>query len=222
MTNDIEISAQPSLQLSALNVESSEVVSLTAQNEISSQDNNIILLPSTTSRLPKRSRCFTITYYVSLSAIALILTIVSKGTKLWKTDSKLSSERGELNIHELKLLFIHYLAVLISFYFVQGSDPGYLTTEVMNRVSQRDGLSILGEIIAIDNNQNDEENERNNNMIICEPATSTIEMDVMTNKNEVTRRSNFTNEVLNPSINGHDTAVISRKRMRRKICQVSK
>jgi len=88
-------------------------------------------------------RWFTVCYYILLSAIALGLTIASKGTKLY-------DNKGLMDKTELVLLLCHYFAVLIAFGIVHNSDPGYITFDYMQSVCEEDGLSIVGRCIDID------------------------------------------------------------------------
>jgi len=197
------------------NESESEVVPLTCQPHEQISDEYLDSTTSNNNTRPPRNnkppkiipRWFTVVYYLTLSAIAILLTIISKGTILWDTPSKLSSERGTLNMNELKLLLCHYLAVLVSFCFVQNSDPGYLTPDVMDRVCERDGLSLLGKksklymmglptifehrtISDVDGSCNDE--EVGSTLQLCQ-SVEMIEMTKDTepkNDHAVTRRSN--------------------------------
>ena len=220
-------------------VDSSETVSLTAA--AAAQPHN--LQHDEESKPPKsksksmynfkpkfrpKSRCFTITYYITLSALAILLTINSKGTSLWdttilvntsegattpKVKASISSERGVLNLNVLVSLLIHYIAVLIAFYIVQGSDPGYLTPAIMEQVSRCDGLSILGERMdGVDcqnqiRNGDDNGNSNGNDHGVVDVEqgcdATTIEMTTLNDKskNEMTRR----NHNMNQSIENNNT-----------------
>lgn len=194
------------------------------EQEHSSIANNNNQNDATNNKSTPRSKCRTISYYILLSLLAISFTIICKGTKLWvfssasSTNEVISSERGTLHRNELISLLIHYLAVLISLYLVHGSDPGYLTMDVMERVCEMDGLSILGTNEHNNNNSSssgdDEESQeenKSNSLIICEPTssidipnastknmnmnininnTTTIEMTtIINNNNEITRRN---------------------------------
>lgn len=86
-----------------------------------------------------KPRCFTILYYLLLSVIALSLTISCKGTKVW--------DDSRINRKETFILFIYYISVMTAFSLVQNSNPGYITKEVMESISEEDGLTIDGEMI---------------------------------------------------------------------------
>jgi Uncharacterized protein containing DHHC-type Zn finger len=122
-------------------------------------------------RMP--SRWFTILYYLALSFVAVSLTIAAKGTCLWRTRAKFENNAGGLKNSsndyfsksdesysstndnsdideaivvpfELLSLVCYYILVLVSFFAVQGSDPGYITLQEMQWVSQKDGYSLIG------------------------------------------------------------------------------
>ena len=190
------------------------------------------------SRMTKKpSRCFTITYYITLSAVAIFLTINVKGSMLWKTNSKFSSDRGDVVIDEILSLVIHYVAVLIALFCVQGSDPGYLTSDVMENVCEQDGLSLLGENFREPNDiqieegfeknitkynqlsiQNEEE-DANRGFVkqeinLYEHVASTIEMTAMVGNREISRRNNKV------STQDQNANPMSLNKRRRKICTV--
>lgn len=120
-------------------------------------------------RMP--SRWFTILYYLALSFVAVSLTIAAKGTCLWRTRAKIEKNTDSLKNSsndyssksdesysnndssdieaivvpfELLSLVCYYILVLVSFFAVQGSDPGYITLQEMQWVSQKDGYSLIG------------------------------------------------------------------------------
>ena len=195
----------------------SEVVALvTAVDDTSSEatdvDSTATTVHTTNNKQnrKKKSRCFTVGYYITLSALAIVLTITCKDTKLWNTNtnkpSKISSERGELNKGELKSLLIHYVIVLIAYYFVQNSDPGYITPDVMSRVCHRDGLSVRGEednashFDALEtpedhpSNENNNDNDDDDEELQIGNTPTEVEMSTIMNTNEIIRR-NKTNHV---------------------------
>ena len=118
-------------------------------------------------RRKRMPRWFTIVYYLTLSMIALLFTIASKKSKLRTSNfaSKASSgendqdeshknlwkisEDASIVIPELISLLVYYSAVIIAFFFVQGSEPGYITVREMNLVSKHDGLPIIGKVCHI-------------------------------------------------------------------------
>ena len=85
--------------------------------------------------------------YSFLATLAIGLTISCKETKLWihSSSSDSSSERGTLQEKVFYSLMGHYVVVLIAFLWVQNSDPGYITPEVMEWVSKQDGWTLLGD-----------------------------------------------------------------------------
>mmetsp|Transcript_23660 Transcript_23660/g.35081 ORF Transcript_23660/g.35081 Transcript_23660/m.35081 type:complete len:454 (+) Transcript_23660:68-1429(+) len=130
---------------------SSEMVALTNGPQKRKKRNN--------KRFKRMPRCFTIVYYLTLSSIAIFLTVATKGTVLWNrisagtgagptARSRLSFayDPSLLSKWEFVSLLVHYLAVLITFFLVQGSDPGYISLEEMEWVSEHDGYTPLGRL----------------------------------------------------------------------------
>lgn len=101
-------------------------------------------------KVRRPSRTFTITYYLMLSTLCVIFCVSSKGTKLWLASDK-RIERGSIIWNEISYLLFVYVAVLISFFVVQGSDPGYLNGEIMEWVGSQDGLSHHGNVTSEQN-----------------------------------------------------------------------
>jgi hypothetical protein len=113
-------------------------------------------------KFKRMTRCFSIVYYLTLSFIAICLTVATKGTVLW--NQTISADRGAgsstssrsrvsfaydpslLSKWEFVSLLVHYLAVLITFFLVQGSNPGYITLDEMEWVSEHDGYTPLGRL----------------------------------------------------------------------------
>ena len=75
--------------------------------------------------------------YVGAATVALVLTICSPDTRLWESN-------GSIHVEELVEIVLVYILTLASLVCVMGSDPGYLTATVMDRVCQEDGLTLLG------------------------------------------------------------------------------
>ncbi len=261
-TNDTEeiVSLTSGLPLQSTSTRSNSSSADTAQQSLKKKEhssfaNNNNCINNSNNKSTQQSKCRTISYYVLLSLLAILLTIICKGTKLWVLSSAssnkvISSERGKLITNELISLLIHYLAVLISLSLVQGSDPGYLTINVMERVSELDGLSILGtdEHNTTSTSGDEEEAQENKSisLVICEPTnsidipntssmnmnnTTSIEMTTIinNNNNEITRR--------NPNQTDHESNILSslnnitnktdtnntkstKQQKRRKICQI--
>ena len=99
-------------------------------------------------------------YYWILATVAVGLTISAKGTQLWSSSSTSTNpnsgddnkgddasplDRGTLNHSILYSLLGHYALVLLTYLWVQGSNPGYITLEVMQGVSSQDGWTVTGE-----------------------------------------------------------------------------
>jgi palmitoyltransferase len=200
-----------SLNLSTLEVDGSEIISLTPQVvDVTEQANKL----ADEWRKP-RSRLFTKLYYGSLALLAILLTITAKGTKLWKSDkTKTSPERGDMDRKEMACLLIHYVAVLLSFFVVHGSDPGYLTSNAMERVCDRDGLSFLGEK---DNFELKDDLQQNNYDVKYGQQIASTEIEtIQYDNNEITRRSKAT---VNEETDEHQANVrTSNTGCRRKIC----
>jgi len=108
-------------------------------------------------KFKRMSRCFSITYYLVLSLVAICLTIATKGTVLW--------HQSLLSKWELMSLLGYYLAVLISFFMVQGSDPGFITLDEIEWVSEHDGYTPLGNL-----DDSDELESRHDDSIIDHPG----------------------------------------------------
>jgi len=117
-------------------------------------------IPQFTPR-PRRKpppRWFNILYYICLSTTAVLLTMLARGTRLWDTSNASSSSssssstsstsvstlvRGVLISGPLIQLLFAYVAILLSLATVQGSDPGYITKDVMQLVCEEDGLDLI-------------------------------------------------------------------------------
>ncbi len=106
-----------------------EIIALTQRRENSEQR-------MARPRRKTMPRWFVIVYYITLSIVAISLTMSSKGTKLWND--------GKIDESELLSLLVHYSAVLIAFFVVHNSDPGYISSDAMRRVCEEDGVSMQG------------------------------------------------------------------------------
>ena len=205
----------------------------------------------------QRSRSCVIANYLFLCTLVTCLTILCKGgTRLWtisshsssmstdadtgtsitKVSSSLStsSERGEINTKELYFLLGHYLAVVISFFIVQNSNPGYITHDVMTRVCNRDGLNLLGqesqdeeccstcvdddETKSLYNNDQEEVSTKEIEMTSLLINNSTNTNNNKKNKNEMIRRTH------NQTNNNNDTNTSKKQpknqQKRRKVCTI--
>ena len=74
--------------------------------------------------------------YILLSGLALLFTVVCPGRD------------GALNVHELSILLCLYTVVLLQFFNLQGSDPGFITAAVMDQVCDRDRLDMMGNLMS--------------------------------------------------------------------------
>ena len=75
--------------------------------------------------------------YVAAATVALVLTIISPDTRLWQRD-------GSIHVEYMFQVIFVYILTLGSLYCVAGSNPGYLNADVVDRVCQEDGLTLLG------------------------------------------------------------------------------
>mmetsp|Transcript_16424 Transcript_16424/g.47204 ORF Transcript_16424/g.47204 Transcript_16424/m.47204 type:complete len:423 (-) Transcript_16424:1339-2607(-) len=94
---------------------------------------------------PMPSRCKTVAIYVSMTLAAFFLTLVCPETRLWSAGSRRvsspihgfsSSNDGSihsLNAEVLTELLSVLLLVWLSLWLVQGSNPGYLDSEIVDR-----------------------------------------------------------------------------------------
>jgi hypothetical protein len=144
------------------------------------------------SRNRRKPRWFTILFYLSLSLIALSLTILAKETSLWQRripqivyseDTKTATATATATIlskwtvlqtivpMELFSLLLHYAVVLISFFVVQDSDPGYITVQEMEWVSQQDGYTLIGGMMVEMKNQEEERDEEKEEDVDLENAS---------------------------------------------------
>jgi len=80
------------------------------------------------ARPSKKSNVLVTLRYMSAAAVALLLTIASPRTKLWDNglDSEVDQNYTTLNVGVLMDLVIVSVLTIISYFAVQGSDPGYL------------------------------------------------------------------------------------------------
>lgn len=80
---------------------------------------------------------FVLFRYVLAATVALALTVSSPQTRLWQSDKSIHVEY----MVEVVVVFILTLASLAC---LAGSDPGYLNDDIVARVCQEDGLTLLG------------------------------------------------------------------------------
>jgi hypothetical protein len=72
--------------------------------------------------------------YVAAASVALLLTLMTPATRLWQTDQR----------KYIIQVILAYILTLISLGCVIGSNPGYLDANIMERVCEQDGLTLLG------------------------------------------------------------------------------
>lgn len=75
--------------------------------------------------------------YMSAATLAVALTVSSPDTRLWQSD-------GSVHMEYMFEVFFVYVLTLVSLASVFASDPGFLTDEIVARVCQQDGLTLLG------------------------------------------------------------------------------
>ena len=79
--------------------------------------------------------------YLGASLLAVTLSYNAPGTKLWlQNDESLTSVDRE-TLFELVAVFV---LVWVTLLLVQGSDPGYLTADIVSQLCKEDGISLLG------------------------------------------------------------------------------
>jgi DHHC palmitoyltransferase len=92
--------------------------------------------------------------YCILSTLAVILTISCPQTILRGDSGAADSDNiGSVapqsshivHKHLVALVLWVYMLTLLSFYILHGSDPGYITLEIMQQVCLEDGYSLLGQ-----------------------------------------------------------------------------
>ena len=98
--------------------------------------------------------------YICAATVALLLTVSTPRTRLWSLGEahEVSQTYATLNGEALLELLVLSALTIISFLCVQGSDPGYLSQDVMskacahfeslNRVESKSRLSLLGDFGA--------------------------------------------------------------------------
>lgn len=84
--------------------------------------------------------------YILLSLSAIGFSLACPGdTILWKISATGNSSARTFHAGPVIHLLVVYGLLLVCFFLVQGSDPGYLTPENVKNVSLEDGLSLLEE-----------------------------------------------------------------------------
>eukprot|EP00542_Grammatophora_oceanica_P016728 CAMPEP_0194034674 /NCGR_PEP_ID=MMETSP0009_2-20130614/7099_1 /TAXON_ID=210454 /ORGANISM="Grammatophora oceanica, Strain CCMP 410" /LENGTH=395 /DNA_ID=CAMNT_0038675701 /DNA_START=79 /DNA_END=1263 /DNA_ORIENTATION=+ len=90
-------------------------------------------------RSRRQSNWWVVVRYWGAATLAVVLTCVCPDTKL----RRIAGEEP-VDMEKLVELVTVALLVLVSFIAVNKSDPGYLTTEIVEEVCQEDGLTLLG------------------------------------------------------------------------------
>eukprot|EP00980_Cylindrotheca_fusiformis_P002173 scaffold497_cov97-Cylindrotheca_fusiformis.AAC.4 len=110
---------------------------------------------------PKEKRRRAILRYVFQASLACILTAVCPGnTIFWKNPV----------YYTIQILLI-YVPVLLSFFNLQGSDPGFLTN-----VDLEDGLALLGGTNDMDDDEEDDDESNKNNVTSCTTTTTSLDL----------------------------------------------
>lgn len=99
-------------------------------------------LSLTTSPLPETSnfrvRCIYVTYVV----VTVSVTLICPGTRLWDNQGDKSTNYGIIRVETLFKMMILSILVLVSYFLVQGSDPGYLSKEICEFIDY-DGMDSI-------------------------------------------------------------------------------
>eukprot|EP00980_Cylindrotheca_fusiformis_P002174 scaffold497_cov97-Cylindrotheca_fusiformis.AAC.5 len=114
---------------------------------------------------PKQKRKMAIVRYLFLSSVASILTTICPGhTIFWKNSM----------YYTIQILLV-YVLVLLSFFNLQGSDPGFILTddEDENDDLLEDGLALLGANAMDDKDGDEDESNKQNNVASTTTTTST-------------------------------------------------
>eukprot|EP00978_Attheya_sp_CCMP212_P037398 scaffold175787_cov51-Attheya_sp.AAC.3 len=79
--------------------------------------------------------------YLGTSLLAVTLSYNAPGTKLWlQNDESLTSVDRETLVELVAVFVLVWMTLLL----VQGSDPGYLTADIVSQLCKEDGISLLG------------------------------------------------------------------------------
>eukprot|EP00550_Attheya_septentrionalis_P011794 CAMPEP_0198305624 /NCGR_PEP_ID=MMETSP1449-20131203/58000_1 /TAXON_ID=420275 /ORGANISM="Attheya septentrionalis, Strain CCMP2084" /LENGTH=204 /DNA_ID=CAMNT_0044008159 /DNA_START=127 /DNA_END=738 /DNA_ORIENTATION=- len=79
--------------------------------------------------------------YLGTSLLAVTLSYNAPGTKLWVQNGESLSSVDRETLVELVVVFV---LVWVTLLLVQGSDPGYLTADIVSQLCKEDGISLLG------------------------------------------------------------------------------
>ena len=126
-----------------------------------------------------------LTRYGVAASIAVLLAYFSPSTSLRLTPRD-ETQQDEINDEKLAELVFVTIATLVSLYAVQGSNPGYLTAEIVEDVCQEDGLTLLGYEEEQTGQQHEHDTGEGHPNDSLDPLASTSRF------NAVTRRSNLT------------------------------
>lgn len=87
-------------------------------------------LTQSTLYLPETNHSRVRCIYLSYVTVTISVTLVCPGTRLWDNQGNKYPNYGSIRIDTLSTILILTLLVLVSYFAVQGSDPGYLSKEI--------------------------------------------------------------------------------------------
>lgn len=105
----------------------------TLQNDNSSIESSSSSASCDLSVRSASSRWWFVVRYVIASLVAVLLSYGCPGTRMWNGDLT-SDGYGSLNKECLVELLVSFAVLMISFFSVQDSDPGYLNSEIISRL----------------------------------------------------------------------------------------
>ena len=141
--------------------------------------------------------------YVSLSTVAVLLTITCPGnTCLWTSSGKNTTVAGgkrgehELQYNELAKIIAIYVLVETAFFVLSNSDPGYLTAEMLsNHLDDDDGLSLL---VGYEDNNKEEDGPQQQNLE--DEEEKDVEKTSLTLDKAATRSRHFSSSAKNHNV----------------------
>jgi len=100
--------------------------------------------------LKRETWCKSTYAYLFSSIVAIIATISCKHTILWEDQdlTSISNNRGDLVYILFLRLLVSYVFVIIAYFVLQNSDPGFLTIAHIQKLTAMDGLDINGKPIS--------------------------------------------------------------------------
>jgi len=85
-------------------------------------------------------------YYTLLQCFAILLTVSCPRTKLWRLrdyDPEVPAEDDILNMEILSLFFVSCVFAFGGYFFVNKSDPGYITLEGLGGISEDEEVGLV-------------------------------------------------------------------------------